>query len=89
MTYSSSQQRLYLGYSSGAIRYVDTSVPNGAETAFANTALGVGGLAAVGNFLLAQDFSGAWATHYIFNAAGTITHQLDWTTTRANTPGIR
>jgi hypothetical protein len=78
MAYSSSQERLYLGYSSGAIRYIDTGAPNGAETAFANTALGVGGLAAVGNFLLAQDFSGAWATHYIFNAAGTITHQLDW-----------
>ena len=28
------------------------------------------GLAAVGNYLLAQDYSGAWATHYIFNAAG-------------------
>ena len=78
MTYSGNQQRLYLGYSTGAIRYIDTSAPNGAETDFANTALGVGGLAAVGNFLLAQDFSGAWATHYIFNAAGNITHQLDW-----------
>jgi len=78
MAYSSSQQRLYLGYSSGAIQYIDTSAPNGAEVPFGNTALGVDGLAAVGNFLLAQDFSGAWATHYIFDAGGGITHQLDW-----------
>ena len=78
MAYSSSQQRLYLGYSTGAIQYIDTSAPNGAEVPFGNTALGVGGLAAVGNFLLAQDFSGAWATHYVFNAAGNITDQLDW-----------
>ena len=49
-----------------------------AETPFANTALGVGGLAAVGNYLLAQDYSGAWATHYIFNTAGVITDQAEW-----------
>ena len=78
MAYSSSHQRLYLGYSNGAIQYIDTGAPNGEETPFGNTALGVGGLAAVGNFLLAQDFSGAWATHYIFNAAGTITDQMEW-----------
>ena len=71
-------QRLYLGYSTGAIQYIDTSAANGAEVPFANTALGVGGLAAVGNYVLAQDFSGAWATHYVFNAAGDVTDQADW-----------
>ena len=78
MAYVGSQERLYLGYSSGAIQYIDTSAPNGAEVPFGNTAMAVDGLAAVGNFLLAQDGSGAWATHYIFDTAGTITHQLDW-----------
>ena len=78
MAYVGSQERLYLGYSSGAIQYIDTSAPDGTEVPFGNTAMAVDGLAAVGNFLLAQDGSGAWATHYIFNTAGTITHQLDW-----------
>jgi thrombospondin type 3 repeat protein len=40
--------------------------------------MGVGGLAAVGNYVLAQDGSGAWATHYVFNASGTVTDQKDW-----------
>ena len=79
MAYSSSQQRLYLGYSTGAIQYIDATAPTAAEVPFAHTRRWPSnGLAAVGNFLLAQDGSGAWATHYIFNAAGAITDQADW-----------
>jgi hypothetical protein len=78
MAYSSAQQRLYLGYDSGAIRYIDTSVSNPAEVQFANTALAVRGLASVGNYLLAQDNSGAWATHYVINSAGVITDSAEW-----------
>jgi len=78
MAYASNNQRLYLGYSTGAIRYIDTAATSPAEVAFANTALGVNGLASVGNYVLAQDSSGAWATHYIFNASGTVTDSADW-----------
>ncbi|MFL6600961.1 MAG: hypothetical protein ACJ8R9_06475, partial [Steroidobacteraceae bacterium] len=78
MAYSSSHHRLYLGYSTGAIQYIDTTVTSAAEAPFANTAMGVGGLAAVGNYVLAQDGSGAWATHYVFNAGGTVTDQKEW-----------
>src|SRR5262245_700913 len=77
MAYSSAHQRLYLGYSNGAIQYIDTTAADGTEVAFGNTAMAVTGLAAVGNFLLAQDGGGSWATHSIFNAAGTITDQLE------------
>ena len=70
MAYSSAQQRLYLGYETGAIRYIDVTAGSPTETAFANTAMAVYGLASVGNFVLAQDDSGAWATHYVFNSAG-------------------
>ncbi|HMN46394.1 MAG TPA: hypothetical protein PKE27_17580 [Povalibacter sp.] len=78
MSYSSAHQRLYLGYSTGAIRYVDVSASNAPETPFANTSMGVGGLAAVGNYVLAQDPSGAWATHYIFDRNGVLTDQREW-----------
>jgi hypothetical protein len=38
----------------------------------------VGGLAAVGNYLLAQDPSGAWATHYVLDKAGNIQDSKEW-----------
>ena len=78
MAYSSSHKRLYLGYSTGAIQYIDATATSGVEAPLANTAMGVAGLAAVGNYVLAQDGSGAWATHYVFNASGTVTDQKDW-----------
>jgi len=78
MAYSASHQRLYLGYYTGAIRYIDTAASAAAEVPFANTAMGVSGLASVGNFVLAQDYSGAWATHYIFNRSGVVTDSADW-----------
>ena len=55
MAFSSAHQRVYLGYETGAIRYVDVTAASPVETAFATTALGVNGLAAVGNYVLAQD----------------------------------
>ena len=55
MAFSSAHQRVYLGYETGAIRYIDVTAASPVETAFATTALGVNGLAAVGNYVLAQD----------------------------------
>ncbi|MGC3980189.1 MAG: hypothetical protein QM808_02925 [Steroidobacteraceae bacterium] len=78
MSYSSNHKRLYLGYDNGAIRYIDVTSTNTAEVAFASTALSVRGLTAVGKFMLAQDGSGAWATHYVFNSTGTVTDSKDW-----------
>src|SRR5262249_549291 len=60
------------------IQYIDATAASGAEVPFASTAMAVNGLTAVGNFVLAQDGSGAWATHYIFNAGGAATDQKDW-----------
>jgi len=77
MAYSSAHQRLYFAYASGALTYVDLA-GSLVEQAFGNTASRVGGLAAVGEFLLAQDSSGAWGTHYIFDRNGDITDSKDW-----------
>lgn len=78
MAYSNAHQRLYLGYSTGAIRYIDVTSNNGVEVPFANVAMSVDGLASVGNYVLAQDSSGAWATHYVIDSSGVITDQADW-----------
>ncbi|WOH35801.1 PQQ-binding-like beta-propeller repeat protein [Thalassotalea fonticola] len=77
MAFSSSHQRIYLGYGNGKISYVALADLS-AEVDFANTAMPVGGLASVGNFVLAQDGSGAWNTHYIFDRNGQLTDQEDW-----------
>lgn len=76
MTYSKIHNRLYLGYDSGVISYINilTSVENSLTT----LPLQVKGLVAIGNHLLAQDDSGAWATHYIIDKNGIITDSKDW-----------
>ncbi len=77
MTISNAHHRLYLGYSTGAIQFINLQgLPN--EAPFANTAMSIGGLAAAGNFILAQDDSGAWYTHYIFDENGVLTDSKDW-----------
>jgi len=77
IAYSSSHQRLYLGYSNGEIHYVDLN-GNLTETAFTSVPMSVYGLSAVGQYLLAQDGSGAWNTHYIFDMSGMLRDSVEW-----------
>lgn len=77
MTYSLAHQRLYLGYPSGVMTYIDLA-GDLAEHPFANLPRGVNGLVSVGQYLLAQDSSGAWNTHYVFNQNGVLTSSADW-----------
>ena len=76
MSFSAAHNRLYFGYDNGSITYL--SLAGGSETSLLNLPLEVGGLAAVGEFMLAQDASGAWNTHYIFDANGSIKDQKEW-----------
>lgn len=78
MAYSETHQRLYVGTTNGNIVYFDTSSDSGLYTDFYATSTGVYGLASVGNYLLAQDYSGAWATHYIIDENGGLTDSADW-----------
>ncbi|HEU5136784.1 MAG TPA: hypothetical protein VFU13_16680 [Steroidobacteraceae bacterium] len=72
MAYSVSHQRLYLGYSSGAIRYID--VNNGpAEVEFASMASGVSSLSSAGNFLIAQVGTSTYNGGYVLNSSGVVT----------------
>ncbi len=77
IVYSPAHKRIYLGYDSGRITWVD-GTGTGGEKSFGAVAMAVGGLAAAGNHLLVQDASGAWSTHYVFNQAGVLTDNRDW-----------
>lgn len=77
MAYSSEHHRLYLGYANGRITCLETAGSQ-REQAFGVIARAVDGLATAGKYLLAQDASGAWATHYVFDSAGALTAQRDW-----------
>lgn len=77
IVYSPAHKRIYLGYDSGRITWLDRA-GTGGERAFGTVAMAVGGLAVAGNYLLAQDGSGAWSTHYVFSQAGVLTDSQDW-----------
>ena len=58
IAYSPRYGRLYVAYNT-TITYVEPS-QSLVEVAFASTQLAINGLASVGDFVLAQDNSGAW-----------------------------
>ena len=74
---SAEHNRIYLGYPSGQITYINLSGDQ-RETAFTAIASSVRGLSPVGQYLLAQDDSGAWATHYIFDNAAKLMDSKEW-----------
>jgi len=78
MVFSETHNRMYFAYESGKITFVDLSSSRLAEQDFATLPLSVQGLEATGEYILAQDASGAWATHYIFDRNGTLTDSKDW-----------
>lgn len=77
MAYSKAHRRIYMGYEDGAITYIDLD-SNSVQNQLFKLPLAVGGLASVGNYLLAQDASGAWNTHYIISENGVLTDSAEW-----------
>ena len=77
MTYSESHRRLYFGYDDGRVTYVSIEGST-SEEHFYRLPLSVGGLVATGDYILAQDESGAWNTHYILDMNGVLTDSKDW-----------
>ena len=76
MIWSETQNRLYFGYDDGQLTFVDLS-GDLVEQEFATVPMAVTGLAAVGDYLLAQN-SIRLNTHYIFDRTGTLTDSDDW-----------
>ena len=78
VAYSSENHSIYLAYSTGLIRSIDLSSTNLIETPFANLATAPLGLSTAGAYIFAVDSSGAWNTHYTFDATGTLVDSVDW-----------
>lgn len=78
VAYSAALNRLYLGYSTGRINQIKLDAGATVEEPFANLPMGVVGLQTAGNLIFAADGSGAWATHYLFGADGTLKTSRDW-----------
>jgi hypothetical protein len=76
MEYSPAHDRLYFGYESGAITFVDLNEATLAEQSFTATPEPVKGLGAAGDFLLAQDqsFNTSVKRHQLFDQTGNLTH---------------
>ncbi|ELX10413.1 hypothetical protein Jab_2c25020 [Janthinobacterium sp. HH01] len=74
---SAEHNRIYFGYKSGLITYISLA-GDPREIPFTAVATQVRGLASVGNYLLAQDDSGAWASHYTFDSAAKRVDNKEW-----------
>lgn len=77
LAYSQAHNRLYIGYDSADIRYLDLASPSPTETQFANVAPGPGagasevpGLTAAGTYLAVQHDGSPFSSHYLFDATG-------------------
>ena len=78
VAYSAVNHKIYLAYSSGLIRQIDLSSTNYIETPFANLPSAPMGLSTADAYVFAVDGSGAWGTHYTFDASGTLVDSVDW-----------
>ena len=76
MALSLANQSLYVGYGGGEITRIPLATL--VEVPLVNAPQSVQGLAAAGTFIFADDPSGAWATHYVFGADGTLLDSRDW-----------
>lgn len=71
--YAPSHDRVYLGYSSGTISYVDMRDAGLQEKRFASIEGAVTHLSAAGDFLMAFGAGDRWGQRYYFDSAGVVT----------------
>lgn len=79
MAYVESHDRLYFGYESGEIEYIDLEGNTLKLKNFIGLPQSVKGLTSTGKFLFAQDNSGGWATHYTYDKNAVLKHSIDFT----------
>ncbi|MCB9936869.1 MAG: hypothetical protein H6823_01380 [Planctomycetaceae bacterium] len=72
ISYSTDNQRLYVGYASGVITQIDVNSEFPREVPFAHTVEQLTGLQTNGPFVLAQDSTSSYATYrtFVFSAEG-------------------
>lgn len=75
LAYSENNGRLYIGFSNGRIAYLEKATNQVSEFAAINES--VNGLASVGKYVLAQDDSGSWESHFVFDVKGQNTAHVE------------
>jgi hypothetical protein len=70
MTYSPALDRLYLGYESGEVTYIEVGTVDVAERPFASTGVRPSGFTAAGDFLLTTARVGSANGHYFLDPSG-------------------
>ncbi|MBE0365560.1 hypothetical protein PULV_b0160 [Pseudoalteromonas ulvae UL12] len=78
VAYSSEHERIYTGHQDGSIYAVDLANFEAGFIHQLTLAKSVRALVSVGQFMFAQDISGAWNTNYLFNKDGVVTQSADW-----------
>lgn len=78
IAYSEAHNRIYLSYPNGEVTYIDLDGSDYSEQAFTVLPQEPHGLAAVGQYILLADSSGAWKTHYIYSESGELVDLEDW-----------
>ena len=77
MTYSESNNRLYLRYGTGEIKQIRLSYSFD-EFPFVNSPEPPSAIKAVGDYLFVVDAAGAWHSHYTYDDEGSLISQAEW-----------
>jgi len=78
LAYSAPNRALYFDDGSTQIKRVEVDSASLAETTFYTSPQSIRGMQTAGSRLIFGDPSGAWDTHYVVSAAGTLLDSADW-----------
>lgn len=78
VTYNPTLNRIYTGSSNGEVRLIDLAAGSTSDVPFLNLATGVQGLASAGEFLFAEDSSGAWESQFVISQTGAVVSSDEW-----------
>ena len=78
MTLHPEHNRLYFGYASGNVKYIDLDDDQSTEQNFVTLAESVRSIAHAGQFVMFIDNAGAWVSHYYYDIDGNLTDSEDW-----------
>ena len=77
MAFSAENYTLYLAYDSGKITQINLALSD-TEVPFVNSPQSPQGLATAGEFVFVVDPSGAWVSHFTYDATGALLSQVEW-----------
>ena len=77
MEFSESHQRLYFGYDTGAVTFIDITATEKTETSLSTLPDRIRSIASAGDFLFIRFSEGHWDRRYVVNQNGDVTDQIN------------